>query len=965
MDSYSKKRPASAENLCTSDEGIDKSYGSIQSIQHNQKGGYNNEYMEQNIEAGGKIRPQSDEWYKQKNSGEVNSLLPPQREVFNAGHNASQLPYENSSMRSIKHITPKPSRLTTQELFKCVSYAFVNIIISVPGLYGYTAVIFNNPSFREHLNALSKLVIFSSFMHQLAFTIFSTLPFSIGTVQDAGLLFLSAMANIIANSILEDGGTIEEIISTTCVFLPLGTAVLGLVLYFMGKYRLADVMAYIPMPVVSGYLAFIGYFCVEAGVALCISRPMISLMDWKYMLDAKLFCLAVPGLLAGLILTLVSRKAKSDLTLPFVMVGIPALFYVAIYATGLGLDGARTGGWVGEVAPPVLIGDLFRLIDFELVRWDLLPKCVPTWIGMVFVVSFSSCLDIAAISMDMGEVLDANAELATVGISNIMSGLTFGFTGSYIFSQTIFMFRSGTHNRLVGIFIMVGFIMFVLMPMNLLQVAPLFFLGATLIFIGYDLLFEWLIDVRHKLLMSEYAVLLSTFFAIHLVGIDAGIFIGVIVAISSTFVAVSMTPSLTKVTKCSLAVWKPDDWKLLQNQGYHPQHPKIVTIEIKGSIFFGSSLQLLSNITKMVGLDESQEIIMDMNLLTPHSSGYLLSKKKEGIRTPLIGRKDRMKTPKIPFPPEFIVLDLSQLNNLDATASRMCFLQLAKMCAKRGILVCATGANPGIDWLLRSHDVSFKEDEEEKVKKMLQISGGTGRDDVTTDKLLPFWTLYEALEFCENIIIDRIRKMESGNRGQNSLFVPLSRLPSSRKSVSQQPKISLSRAFSHILGLNDDNSNVLNRLETINGPKFHEEVHLAKGDELFGRGTAPRAFFIVLRGVIAVVKDDTLSQTKILSGAGTVKLTSSRSFTALSSLDDEDEKLGDVKAFLRPGGIVGFVEFILDRNTLCSAVATMDTVVAKLTRNCMDRIKREDPELSNIVQSALLQYSALELANLS
>ena len=91
---------------------------------------------------------------------------------------------------------------------------------------------------------------------------------------------------------------------------------------------------------------------------------------------------------------------------------------------------------------------------------------------MVFVVSFSSCLDVAAISMDMGQALDTNNELMTVGISNceyfsiwhnmatldhmtklshyaiscccaVVSGLAGGFTGSYIFSQTIFTYRTG------------------------------------------------------------------------------------------------------------------------------------------------------------------------------------------------------------------------------------------------------------------------------------------------------------------------------------------------------------------------------------------------------------------------------------------------------------------------------------------------------------------------------------------
>jgi hypothetical protein len=43
---------------------------------------------------------------------------------------------------------------------------------------------------------------------------------------------------------------------------------------------------------------------------------------------------------------------------------------------------------------------------------------------------------------------------------------------------------------------------------NVLQIAPLFFLGATLIFIGYDLLWEWLFEVRTKLFLMEYMILL-------------------------------------------------------------------------------------------------------------------------------------------------------------------------------------------------------------------------------------------------------------------------------------------------------------------------------------------------------------------------------------------------------------------------------------------------------------------------
>lgn len=268
------------------------------------------------------------------------------------------------------------------------------------------------------MNALSKLVIFSSLVHQLGFLLFSSLDFAIGTVQDAGLIFLSAMANTIANQMQKDGHTTDEIVATTLVLLSSGTALLGVCLIVVGRFKLADAVSYLPMPVVGGYLAYIGYFCCQAGVALCISTPLITLADWGNLLNLHSLLLAIPGLGAGLILTLASRNITNDAALPLIMVAIPVVFYVILWLSGQSLEGAREGGWVGEVAPPVPVTELFHLVDFSLVKWSLWTKILPTWCGMVFVVSFASCLDVAAISIDMGEALDTNHELATVGVCN-------------------------------------------------------------------------------------------------------------------------------------------------------------------------------------------------------------------------------------------------------------------------------------------------------------------------------------------------------------------------------------------------------------------------------------------------------------------------------------------------------------------------------------------------------------------
>ena len=44
------------------------------------------------------------------------------------------------------------------------------------------------------------------------------------------------------------------------------------------------------------------------------------------------------------------------------------------------------------------------------------------------------------------------------------------------------------------------------LPFNLTDYVPNFFFGATLLFIGFDLMHEWLVEVYHRLLWREYVL---------------------------------------------------------------------------------------------------------------------------------------------------------------------------------------------------------------------------------------------------------------------------------------------------------------------------------------------------------------------------------------------------------------------------------------------------------------------------
>jgi len=74
---------------------------------------------------------------------------------------------------------------------------------------------------------------------------------------------------------------------------------------------------------------------------------MTTLKDWVYVLNPQAILLATPALVSGLVLTWLSRNSTNDAALPLTMVAIPGLFYVIIWITGAGLDGARDSGWVG------------------------------------------------------------------------------------------------------------------------------------------------------------------------------------------------------------------------------------------------------------------------------------------------------------------------------------------------------------------------------------------------------------------------------------------------------------------------------------------------------------------------------------------------------------------------------------------------------------------------------------------
>jgi len=99
------------------------------------------------------------------------------------------------------------------------------------------------------------------------------------------------------------------------------------------------------MPVIGGYLAFIGFFCGEAGLAMMSGLEVTHFSQWGQFIDQRAATLIAPGLVAGIVIYMVLRRATSPYTLPIFMAIFLTLFYVTMYSVGMSLEDAREQVW--------------------------------------------------------------------------------------------------------------------------------------------------------------------------------------------------------------------------------------------------------------------------------------------------------------------------------------------------------------------------------------------------------------------------------------------------------------------------------------------------------------------------------------------------------------------------------------------------------------------------------------------
>ena len=857
------------------------------------------------------------------------------------------------------------------KLGKLLSTAMVGLIdaiVAVPVMLAFQTIIFRSmhladPQADAVMQAmLVKLVLISSVVHQCVFSACSSLPFAIGQVQDAGLIFLSLMAK----TVMEDthhmaGATEEERVSTVLVALALSTALLGVALCATGYLRMANLVQYLPLPVVAGYLAYIGLYCFEAGLGLMTGLPITQLLgfdapaQWRMLLHSEPLIHALPGVGTGVLLFFVTTRLHHKLIMPGMMLAIPAVFFASAAVSGHSAASLRESGWLAQSSPPAAFYDTWDLFGHKI-HWAVLPSLLPTWLGMYVVVAFSSCLDVAAVSMDMQRQLSYNHELKTVGLSNICSGLIGGFTGSYIFSMTIFTFRSAGadgYARAAGLTMALIELVLFAVPWSMASELPLMFFGAVLCFIAIDLMVDWLFRSYTKVKPSEYVLIWLSFFAINLFGLEAGMVIGVALT-GLHFLLVYGQTSLVHFTSRGSNVMRA----LSSRRKLEREKRSIVALELRGFVFFGSVARIMEELKRRVMLPPIEEFEEDSLEAAEAAAsrgrsaaggaieipGYAHQRGElpgdgaatggggggvEEIRLP---REDSPRTwlpdraAEVPLT-RFVLIDFSNTTGIDATAVRSCFCWLQKMLRHYDIKLVLTNMSPDIQRLFEGHEII-----------------GPLTFAQTDEHVAIFASFDEGMEYCEDLMLN---KLDAKPWDRESKLTGLAQVLSHFLDVAGEEA---ERAKQRDLVQQLSQSNFFALKEF--GPR---QLIFRAGDEsLLG---ANSGLFFVEQGNVELTgatfitrgrEEDNVQLGGVTGGFG--------DFEERHATPQRPERIVSYK----PGGAFGQLDFFLSRPRNYTVESTSVCRLYHLTGEEYERMKREAPQLALLLHECLLKATCLD-----
>ncbi len=474
---------------------------------------------------------------------------------------------------------------------------------------------------------LPKAIGFNLFGAAAVMTIISlrtSVPGVVGSVQDITAAIFALLTVSITR---EQPGALYETFLTLVAAVILTSALTGVLFLFLGRFKLGDLIRFVPYPVIGGFLAGTGWLLFKGGVGILADRSLTLQVLHRFVRPDPLLKW-VPGVIFAVVLFVLLRRVRHFLVIPAAVAGGVAAFYAVLAVTGTTVLQAKVHRWL--MGPFPYGGDLFDPLTFEALTradWGAILGQVANIFALLLVAVLALLLNASGIELIMNRDADLNRELRAAGVANVAGAVGGGIVGFHALSLTALARRTGSSSRLVGLVAAAICVVTLVFGADTLSLFPRAVLGGLVVFLGLSFLFEWVIEARSKLIRRDYFVVLIILLSVGLFGFLQGVGVGLVLAITLFVIDYSRTNVVRNELRGSRYRSKvdrdPTHLEILRSEG-----DRIHILRLQGIVFFGTAHSLLERIRHRAqdpALPRLEFLVMDFHRVTGLDSSAVLA----------------------------------------------------------------------------------------------------------------------------------------------------------------------------------------------------------------------------------------------------------------------------------------------------------------------------------------------------
>jgi SulP family sulfate permease len=428
-------------------------------------------------------------------------------------------------------------------------------MIGIIRAISYAALIFSGPLAND-LNVGVGMAVLSSALISVVVALTSSLAGMIATPLAAPTLVLTVLAASIAQSLTDT--VPQAVLPTVIAAIALGSVLTGFVLWLLGYLKWGQAMEFLPYPVVGGFMAGTGLLLVRGAFKVMTGHDL-TLDHLVGLSQGNHAPQWLTGLAIASLLLWATKRFHHYLVMPAVLALATLTFYGAIGGYHVPLATVRAEGWLLGPFPQGNLWHPLTLETFAQVQWGAIAQASPTLGLLVFVSLLSLVLTNGSLELAIEKDLDLNRELKAVGLANLVAGLGSSMAGNQALPSTLLVHRLGAASRLTGVFKAVPCLAVLILGPTFLNYFPKPILGSLLLFLGIDLLWQWLYKAWFKLPWVDYGIILVTLVVINTTGFILGIGVGLSLAAGQFLIQCSRLETL------SVEALTPDmPWKTME-----------------------------------------------------------------------------------------------------------------------------------------------------------------------------------------------------------------------------------------------------------------------------------------------------------------------------------------------------------------------------------------------------------------